>query len=343
VNAEPISRPSLRRRVDQRLVAGVVGGIADSLNAPVGILRVLLVLASPFSVWILVGYAIAALVIPPRGRNRPGWDNLVGLGRFAVLWAVPAAVFAGTVSNEDFFTNEPGLWLSLLALELVGLAVVLSSTYPRGPSEAQARATVLGAMPLAGFAALVGAGVALFPDFRWECVIPVGAVVAGAVLVVGARRGSWRPLVGPAVVASLLAAVTVASGLRLDGGVGDRVFRTAGASPPTQRLAVGDLRVVVAPVSPTGTATVRANVGVGTLRVVVPRQARVSIDSRVGRGQISVGGDREGGVAVRVVKAATGDLAPLHLDRPAGRVRVIAEVGIGNVDVHRADEEDAWF
>jgi phage shock protein PspC (stress-responsive transcriptional regulator) len=39
-----VTRVRLRRRTEHRLVSGVAGGIADRLNAPVGFVRVFVVL-----------------------------------------------------------------------------------------------------------------------------------------------------------------------------------------------------------------------------------------------------------------------------------------------------------
>jgi phage shock protein PspC (stress-responsive transcriptional regulator) len=339
----PVVRPSLRRRVDQRMVAGVVGGIADWLNAPAPFLRFLVLVGSTFSQWVSIAYIVATLVIPARGRDRPGWDNLVGLGRFAVLFLGPALAFSSPM-DDDLFEGAPGLWLSLLALELVGLAVVLSSTYPSGPTAQRARSSVLSALPLAGFAAVVLAGIALFPEVRWERAAPVGVLLSGAALIVGARTGRWRPLVGPAVVAALLGMVTVGTGARLQGGIGDEVFRTSSTSPPAQRVAVGDLRVVVTDLPEGGRpATVRASVGVGTLRVVLPRRARVVLDARVGRGAYELGGLRRGsGFGVRLHNPRL-FLLPDPPRSPGPTVRVIAEVGLGSLDVHAVGDEDAFF
>jgi phage shock protein PspC (stress-responsive transcriptional regulator) len=343
VSAKPVSRPSLRRRVDHRLVAGVVGGIADWLNAPVWLLRVVVGYGCVFSLWVLAVYAVMAMAIPARGRTRPSWDTLVGLGRLALLWFGPALVYWGG-DDDSLFDRDPALALSLGGLELAGLAILLTATYPHGPSEERARRTVLGALPLVGFVGLLLAGSVLFPGVRWERAVPVGVVLAGLALAAAAQSSHARALVGPAVVASVAGVLVIASGARLQGGVGDEVYRTSSLNPPAQRLAVGDLHVVLAdlPVG-RGRAMVRASVGVGNLHIVVPPQARIVIDdAQVGRGQVTAGTHVGEVFDFRLTDLHGGDLGPLYSDRPAVVVHIVADVGLGTLDVHRTNEEDTW-
>jgi phage shock protein PspC (stress-responsive transcriptional regulator) len=332
-------RPSLRRRVDHRMVAGVAGGIADWLNAPVLFIRVLLFLASTYSPWITGAYAAAALLLPARGRDRPGWDNLLGVGRLVALLLIPRVLLGPEVSTADLFRESPDLWIPAFALTLAGYAVVLSRNYPRGPTEAQARATVLGAMPLVLFAAAVALGVALVPDVRWDRAAPFGALLAGALLAVGVRQGRWRALIGPAAVAAIGALGIAAADVPLQGGIGDRrVATTAAGDPPaTQRVAVGDLSVDVGRLEPRAEpATIRASVGVGDLTVIVPRGARVDLDARVGRGTLNTI-DFESGYDLRA-RDDDARVPPLgNASRPrAGlHVRVIATVGVGELAIYR--------
>jgi hypothetical protein len=142
----------------------------------------------------------------------------------------------------------------------------------------------------------------------------------------------------PAVAALFVACVFTAAQVRLDGGVGDRVVRVtpAGDPPPTQRLAVGDLTLKLGRLSQrSGTVTVRASVGVGDMLVVVPRHAKVALDAHVGRGEIDTAHHRTGyGLEVDQPDAEV----PV-LTRPAPRqrltVHLIADVGMGRLEVIR--------
>jgi phage shock protein PspC (stress-responsive transcriptional regulator) len=288
-------RPSLRRRVDERLIAGVVGGIADWLNAPVVFLRVVVYLALTFWPWSMAGYAAAALLVPARGHDRPGWDNLVALARVGALSAGPVILWGSDLSADELFRRSPDLWVPLSAFYLVAVAVFLTRSYPHGPSDEEARATVLGAAPTFLAVAALALGIWLAPGVRWEHGVALVPLVAGVYLLVGARAGSWRARVGPAAVAAFAAAAVAGAGVRLDGGIGDRAWvASAQASPPAaQSVAVGNLKLDLVKLPRTDrTVDVRASVGVGELDVYIPQNARVSLDLKVGRGSLDLSAGR---------------------------------------------------
>jgi phage shock protein PspC (stress-responsive transcriptional regulator) len=331
----PLERPRLRRRTEHRLVAGVAGGIADSLNAPVAFVRVMLALAWAWAGWLLLAYAAAALLLPAVERNRPDWDNLVAAGRVGVLWGVTWLVLPDTIHLDGELEGSAGLWVAYGGVLLAGAAAFLSADYRRGRPRppAEARATVLAALPLAACAALLAAGLLLAPDVRWERYLPVGVAVGGAALLVAPGR---HELAAPALLALGLAALAAASGARLEGGVGDaRVTPAASAAEPiVARRAVGDLTVDLRELraSP-GPISVVASVGVGDLLVAAPRNARVTVEGRVGLGSVE-GYGRDFSIVQGLGVRATPTLRDYAERVPPGpQVRVIADVGIGSVQV----------
>jgi phage shock protein PspC (stress-responsive transcriptional regulator) len=337
-------RPALRRRTEQRLVAGVAGGVADWLNAPVGFVRVGLWLGLWFSSWgVLVAYALAALLLPARGRAWPGWDNLVGLGRLCLLLVATPVLIGREIGPNGLLDQSPNVWIPLFGLALLGAGVLLTADYRRGRarSDAEARATALGAVPLVACGGAVGLGMLLVPDVRWDRVLPLCLVVPGVALIVGAQLGRWRPFVAPAVLATVLVGVLVASDARLQGGVGDLRLAPANVAelPPVVRRAVGDVVVDLTQVRPSKQPIVlHASVGVGSIRVIVPRGSRVVVDAKVGRGRISssdsAGSARfETGFGLDMVHR----WPPFHrYNRPSRRavtLHVVARAGDGEVDV----------
>jgi phage shock protein PspC (stress-responsive transcriptional regulator) len=328
-----LDRPRLRRRTENRLLAGVAGGIADRLNAPVAFIRFFMALAALWAPWTIAAYAGAALLIPASGRSRPDWDNLVGAGRLGLLFAVPQLAFQPLEIGEPP-GGSAGWWVASWVLLAVGAAVMLSADYRRGRgrSREEARSTVLGAIPVAGCAALLAAAILLFPDVRWERLVPLGAIAGGTALLLAGRR----EYVAPALLALAAAAVIVSSGARLDGGVGDmRVApRDPSAEPIVVRRAVGDVTIDLGAVRRgAGPVHVEASVGIGDLAIRLPPGTRARLDARVGRGSI------EPWALSRDSMIQGFDRRLVRVDRVVGgrprraSVRIEANVGVGAVRI----------
>ena len=157
----------------------------------------------------------------------------------------------------------------------------------------------------------------------------------GLGLVVAAWRGrAWSLVVLGVLFASTIALAEVID-VPFDAGAGDRrvVVDTRGELADTHELFAGGLTLDLrrAPLTD-GTSTMEAAVGMGTLRVIVPRDASVEVDAKVKAGNID--GDLapspdEGGV----------DLHETFHAGPRQRVpdlRLDLRVGVGEVEVDRA-------
>jgi phage shock protein PspC (stress-responsive transcriptional regulator) len=281
----------LRRRTEHRLVAGVAGGIADRLNASVGFVRVFLGLGSVLVPWLLFVYAAAALVIPPRGSDRPDWDNLIGVTRLGLLFGVPVLALSGGFIVNEPLSGPPGWWLAYYGVLVAGGVALLSADYRRGRSRsrAEARAVVMGAIPVGGCFIALAAAMLVAPDVRWERFVPIAALVGAAVLLLSLLLRRPGAFLAPALLAVAIAGLVVSGDARLQGGLGDAGVRphADGDGPIVARRAVGDLHVDLRRVTRGGRdATVDASVGVGTLRITLPRRVRVELDASVGRGRI---------------------------------------------------------
>jgi phage shock protein PspC (stress-responsive transcriptional regulator) len=281
----------LRRRTEHRLVAGVAGGIADRLNASVGFVRVFFGLGSAFAPWLLFAYAAAALVIPPRGSDRPDWDNLIGVTRLGLVFGVPVLALSGGFIVNQPLSGPPGWWLAYHGVLVVGGAALLSTDYRRGRSRsrAEARAVVIGAIPVGGCFIALAAAMLLAPDVRWERFVPIAALVGAAVLLLSVLLRRPGAFLAPALLAVAIAGLVVSGDARLQGGLGDAHVSPDGAGDESivARRAVGDLHVDLRRVTRGGRdATVEASVGVGSLRITLPRRVRVELDASVGRGRI---------------------------------------------------------
>jgi hypothetical protein len=146
------------------------------------------------------------------------------------------------------------------------------------------------------------------------------------------RRSGWLIAVGLiATLIVLAAAVAVILAftwfdVSLNDGVGDRSYAPSSAGDVQRRyeLGVGDLKLDLSRVSPDQAVDVEAHVGIGELRVTVPRDASVVLDARVKAGSISALGAHDDGRDARV------------RDSGGGKLHLKARVGAGGIDVVRA-------
>ena len=191
---------------------------------------------------------------------------------------------------------------------------------------------------------LASINVAGLADIPVVVVLAAGLGVLGIGLVVGAFAGRAKWLIALAVPLLLFTAViaVVPSNLRLGTNVtvGDRTWvpTTVADATSVHKLGVGqavlDLRDL--PPGVALTAPIRAYVGIGDLRVIVPSDMNVAVDSHVGLGDISVEG----------LAPVQGRDPSLNADLPgstspspspsSSTVDLIVEAGIGSVEVSRA-------
>jgi phage shock protein PspC (stress-responsive transcriptional regulator) len=163
------------------------------------------------------------------------------------------------------------------------------------------------------------------------------ALVLGVVALVWWRMGPAssrrrRIMAGSVVgvVALLLAAVVLAVRVPLFAGMGDRTTRPVDAANVHSKyeLGIGSLTLNFADVSlPKGQTFVKATVGIGNLKVIVPANASVDVEGRAQAGDVRLLGEEDNGTHVRAhVVDRTG----------SGRVLVLdARTGLGKVQVDR--------
>jgi phage shock protein PspC (stress-responsive transcriptional regulator) len=305
------------------VVCGVAADLARILRAPVHLIRPLLLVAVFFQPsGVLVAYAVAAALLPRGQVRHPSWSAGVALGRLALLLLAPIVLTTGPISTDDLLSSGPAVWVTTGGVALAILIGVIASSPVAGQvDEARCRTLVLAALPALAIAAGCLAGMWLLPDVRWDRVLPVLVIVGGAGLAV--RRGT-----AAIVPMALLAGVTLllaSAGARLQGGLG--TLEVLGVSTVEAHRAIGDVNVdlthAIVPVM-----TVNASAGIGHVRIVVPRRAIVTLDVRVGRGEIRSGWYSRG---LDQHRHATHGAAARR--RIPLRVRIVAEAGIGAVEI----------
>ncbi len=156
------------------------------------------------------------------------------------------------------------------------------------------------------------------------------AVVGLIVLAVTSVR-RWRPLV-VAIVATVaaLAALTAAAvaiafsmfDVSLNDGVGDRSYRPATVVGVHDRyeLGIGKLQIDLSNLPANRHVEMTAKVGMGDLKVIVPRDASVAVDASARAGSIDVLGEEDDGSHAHVVTGEGGYVLDLHVG--AGKVLV---------------------
>jgi phage shock protein PspC (stress-responsive transcriptional regulator) len=161
----------------------------------------------------------------------------------------------------------------------------------------------------------------------------VGAVVgvAGLGLIVGSWVGRSRGLIAVGIL--LLPVLLVASVVRVpfSNDFGEKVFRpnSLASVADDYRLGAGDLHLDLRRIDLSESPLdVEATVGAGRLTVIVPADTVVSVDSRVGFGELEVFGTVRSGVGREIKLYAPADATNV--------INLDVEVGFGQLVVVRA-------
>ena len=351
----------LHRSRDDRLLAGVSGGLGRYFDITPNFFRV------GFAILTLVGgagillYLAAALVIPEEGRT----DSIAAeaLKRYRerpwllVGVALVGIAFLSLVAQADLWPDSGFAW-TLLVIGVITIAIA-----QRGRGEKQTPAAATQTQPLASESAtepmivpppaprtpsllvpvlgllLVGAGVLAFlsavgVDIRWDLALAVGAVAVGVAVVAGAylRRRTGGLVVIGLTLAGLALAVS-ATDVRLEGPIGDRLYtpNTAVDISRSYEMAIGEFDLDLSETTlSSGETPIDVNVGIGDLTVVVPRFVPVEVDATASAGSVSVFGRQSSGVDSDLHADLSG--APPNLDK---KLVIDAHVGLGSVTVVR--------
>jgi phage shock protein PspC (stress-responsive transcriptional regulator) len=169
-----------------------------------------------------------------------------------------------------------------------------------------------------------------WPSYGTAWLIAVIGLIVLAVTSVRRWRRLVVVLVTTAAVLVALAATAIAItfavfDVSLDDGVGDRNYTPATVADVRDRyaLGIGTLDIDLSNLPASRPVNVTAKIGIGDLRVTVPRDATVAVDASARAGSVDVLGQEENGSHARVI---TGD----------GRYKLDLHVGAGQIDVDRA-------
>jgi hypothetical protein len=141
--------------------------------------------------------------------------------------------------------------------------------------------------------------------------------------------GGRRWLVLPALILAIPLGFVAAAGIDVDGGIGERDYQPTSVNELRDgyQLGMGELRVDLTQVDlPPGRTPLKLEMGIGSLRVIVPDDVCVASDMRIGAGYARVLDRDSGGLDI--------DWRRSPIDRAGVKRLVIdGDVGIGELQV----------
>jgi phage shock protein PspC (stress-responsive transcriptional regulator) len=351
----PQTPPAERRwaRSDDRVVLGVAGGLGRALAIDPLLVRIAFVVLALFSGVGIALYIAGLLLLADSTRSAPPgmFRRIVGI---AVILLSARWLFGGGAQLPN------AGWV--IAIGLLGAAVALwRGRAPAGQNPAppavdvaepaqvstgdrwsewadqrrnrrREQRSALGLLTI-GAATIVGASVWLIAgdvSNRGALTFGWATVTIGCGLVVGAFVGRARWLIVPAVLTSIAALAASALsfadvGLNRHSHDGTVVLGAGSTVANTYRTGLGDFELVLSDYP--DDVTTRVEVGIGHLTVIVPDDAHVQVDSRVGLGSIDALGTTTDGYRRAVVVNSNPSGAQL--------IKLTLRVGIGDIEVRR--------
>ena len=342
---EPRKPKRLLRSTDDRVIAGVAGGLARYFDVDPVIFRIGFAVSIFFGGLGLLAYVALALfvgsggpdgtVAEPPAVQRSRWLAVAaGVGLLIIVLSWGALDFGGPFGwghHGGWFIGPP---LFLLAVGAI-LYFLFRNTRPTGLGGVLVRILLaivivgaLGVIVLASaWAAATGHGIA----------IALAIIAIGAMLIVSAFRGGARWLIVPAIALAVPLGAVAATDIRFSDGIGQRHYRPATfSSVPADgyQLGVGqllaDLRQL--PWTPNTVLDLDVDLGMGRLAVAVPENVCVSADVATTAGSIDVAGDRADGVDAEIRPEAPQTARPL--------LNLTGEVDLGELRVVNLDDVD---
>jgi phage shock protein PspC (stress-responsive transcriptional regulator) len=334
----------LLRSRDDRMIAGVAGGLGQYFGVDPVIFRLGFAVSIFFGGLGILAYLAFALFVPsaaaegeePRAPvQRSGWLGIVAGTALIIiaLSSIGSFVFWGDGWWDDGWHFG---WIFFPLLIGIGLYVWFRDR-DRGRPMGPGRVIAVVALVLASVVALTAiALVSAYAGATGGGVV-IGAIVIaiGALLVGAAFRGGARWLVVPALALAVPLSVVAATDVSFGSGVGDREYSpdTVEALPDDgYELGVGRLAVDLRDLEwkPRTVVDLDVELGIGQAVVAVPENVA---DVHAAAGNLRITGDETDGVDIDSDEAVVGSASTPRLD-------LTGEVDLGELLVVNDDDYD---
>jgi phage shock protein PspC (stress-responsive transcriptional regulator) len=329
----------LKRSRDDRMIAGVCGGLGRYFGIDPVIFRVAAVALVFVGGAGLLLYLAALFLVPSDGEPTTGRSlSQRGLGIAGIVLLVIAG---GAILSHGPFHFWIAWPLGLIFLLGLGIWWLVSAERSTGGSGDGASPGDIGRRILIGLGVLIAsAGLAIgggwLAGTTGGTAAGIAVIGAGALLAVGAYFGFGRWLILPALAFALPVGVVSAAGIDLHGGAGDRDYNPVSADQVHDSYRVGAGRLLVDLRNahlPPGDHPLKLKVGLGQAVLVVSNDVCVATKAHVGIGNVQSFDTSHGGVDVDWDnQPSTAGTNP--------RVVLDADVGMGEVLIsHTRDRE----
>lgn len=357
----------LTRSRDQRIVAGVAGGLGEYFGVDPVVFRIGFVAVTLLGGSGIVLYLIGWLVLPEEGHRRSVGQAVVHRGTSGPALGVVLLLGAAILLLHDSFHWGFGRLTLSLALLGAGALLLLRASddagspvppppapppppaapppeaagepppaappppRPRRRRSALGRGTFGAVLVVGGLMGLLDATGAI--DLSPEAYLATALLVTGLGLIVGTWWGRSRLLIVFGALLTLALGAVAAIDVPFRGGFGEKSVHPVSLDEVRSeyRLASGQLQVDLSRVDFEGRAVdIEATVAFGELEITLPPEVAVEVVAEAKAGQIDVLGQDDEGIGAEVHRS-------LRRHRDQGLVRLHLEVVTGRIEVNRAE------
>ena len=377
----PVNRPELRLASGDKWLAGVAGGLARTLGIPSWAVRLAFVILTILGGVMVFAYLALWFFLPDEsGRviarevaaGNDSWLPVAGVVILALAFGVTVGIFGSRDAGILVPAILVGGGIALLASRdrpqpapTSTTAPPTTTSYPPIPPPRIAPYEVVATppptprppkprsflTPLTLSLLAIAGGVAFLLDrsgeidVRVSSALAVGLIVIGAVLILATWVGRARGLIAFGLVLLPIAALAAVT-LPFHQGLGQQRYAPVAATEPlVYEYGIGELTIDLRELEHRGTADVRAELGIGSLVVIVPDDVTVDVHGEAGAGEIRVTEaldpsgpfGRADDATVRTESGLGAELdQTLEADvETARRIELEAEVGLGEVVIRR--------